>query len=162
MAPQVGALLTRPNLALAVERYGAMVNGGWPNEVMWCAVLPIPYVIGANWINTATGKPTDRIYCNRDIMGPLLGALGNVLARGLLRELKTFDGCYQIRSKRGLPDQISTHSYALAIDINAAENPLGGPNRLSPELVACFTDMGFAWGGRFNRADPQHFQWAAW
>jgi hypothetical protein len=148
------------SLLAALSRYGVICNGKWDHEAEWCTLLFIPTVIGRRWINTATGLSTTKIYVNRDMAGPLNRALNNVLVRGLLNELKTFDGVYRIRDVRGCPGQVSTHSYALAIDINAAENPLGAPSKLSPAFVKCFTDEGFSWGGKFHRLDAQHFSYA--
>lgn len=153
----------------AVKRYGLIKDGKWANEVKWCSLLPIPEEVAKCWINTATdpdgpgpllGGPTTRIYCNKDMQAPLLAALRNVVERGLLSELKTFDGCFKIRQVRGISSSLSTHSYALAIDLNSKENPLGGPNKLSKEFVKCFTDTGFIWGGNFRRKDGMHMSFA--
>lgn len=145
----------------AVERYGKIENGVWKNESLYMTFQETGFKLFPNWISSATGKPIEKIYCNRDMAGGLAGALARVLHKGLVSELKTFDGCFCIRKKRGL-DEMSTHSYGLAIDINAHENPLGGESKLSPELVGCFVDAGFIWGGTWHRKDPQHFQWAEW
>lgn len=145
----------------ATTRYGAITNGAWTDESKWCELLQLPPSISAALINSATGKPTAHIYCNKDISKPLIKALCLVRDRGLLSELKTFDGCFMIRSKRG-SDVLSTHAYALAIDLNAATNILGGPSTLSVAFIACFTECGFLWGGTFKRSDPMHFQIAGW
>ncbi len=87
-------------------------------------------------------------------------ALALVEARGYIGELRTFDGCLNIRAVRGKPDELSTHAYGLAIDINAATNHLGQPPTISPGLVQCFTESGFSWGGTFPRVDGQHFSFA--
>lgn len=140
----------------AVLKYGAIQNGIWPQESDWCVFAMSPPEL--TWINSATGKKVSHIYCNRDIKDPLEKALQNVVQRGLNDELKTFDGCFQIRCVRGCPNDLSTHAYALGIDVNAAENVLGSQGNMSPELVACFTDEGFNWGGNFQtRKDPMHF-----
>lgn len=98
-----------------------------------------------------------RVYCNRDIHGPLLHALCLLDERGLLCELKTWNGCFEIRKKRGLAS-MSLHSWGLAVDVNAAENPLGAKPVLSAEFVACWTEAGFDWGGNWSRPDGMHFQ----
>lgn len=100
-----------------------------------------------------------RLYCNRDIVGPLTVAFGNLIARGLVSELKTFDGCFNIRKQRGAQSQ-SLHSWGVAIDVNAAWNGLGKEPVLSPEFVACFVEAGFDWGGIWKRKDGMHFQLA--
>lgn len=148
------SILTREQ---AEERYGEIIDGVWPDESKWCSFFYVPEFISENWINSATGKSTNRIYCNRDLEWPLKLAMGYLVSRGCLAELKTFDGCFNIRDIRGIPGRSSMHAYAAAIDINASENPLGGESKLSPEFVKCFTDAGLVWGGDFHRKDPQHF-----
>lgn len=98
-----------------------------------------------------------KIYCNRAMIEPLTKAFNNVISRGLLRQLKTWDGCFNIRPKRGATS-MSLHSWGIAIDINAAWNPFGKIGSISPELVKCFTDAGFDWGGEWSRPDAMHFQ----
>lgn len=100
-----------------------------------------------------------RIYCNADLVMPLSIALGNLITRGFVSELKTWDGCFNIRKVRGGKSQ-SLHSWGIAIDVNAFENGLGQPPRLSGGFVRCFTDAGFDWGGGWQRADGMHFQLA--
>jgi hypothetical protein len=98
-----------------------------------------------------------RIYCNRDLVQPLATAFQNLIATGRVSELKTWDGCFNIRKKRGL-SSMSLHSWGIAIDVNAAWNGLGKTPVLSAEFVKCFTDAGFDWGGTWTRKDGMHFQ----
>lgn len=98
-----------------------------------------------------------KIYCNRDFVTLLEKAFKNVNDRGLAAQVKTWDGCFNIRKKRGATS-MSLHSWGLAIDINAAWNGFGKQPTMSPELVKCFTDAGFDWGGRWSRPDGMHFQ----
>lgn len=99
-----------------------------------------------------------RIYCNRIMVQPLTQAFTNLIQRGFINELKTWDGCFNIRKKRGLASQ-SLHSWGIAIDVNAAWNGLGKNPQLSAGFVKCFTDAGFDWGGNFkSRVDGMHFQ----
>lgn len=100
-----------------------------------------------------------RIYCNRDLNKPLSLALENLVRRGLVNQLKTWDGCFNIRKKRG-SSSTSLHSWGVAIDVNAAWNKFGNRPTLSPEFVKCFTDAGFDWGGTWTRPDGMHFQLA--
>lgn len=99
----------------------------------------------------------NRIYCNRDLITPLNTAIGNVIDRGLSSEIRTWDGCFNIRKKRG-GNSISLHSWGIAIDINAAWNRFGQAPTMSKALVKCFVDAGFDWGGRWVKPDGQHFQ----
>ena len=100
-----------------------------------------------------------KIYCNKDMVGPLEQAFRNLIARGHVNELKSWDGCFNIRKKRGL-SSMSLHSWAIAVDVNAATNALGAKPTLSEGFVKCFTDAGFEWGGTWKRADGMHFQLA--
>lgn len=99
-----------------------------------------------------------KIYCNKDLIVPLGDAFKNIISRNLISELKTWDGCFNIRKKRGAPSY-SLHSWGLAIDINAAWNGFGKTPTMSIDLVRCFTDVGFDWGGYWSsRPDGMHFQ----
>ena len=98
-----------------------------------------------------------RLYCNKDIVEPLSKAFAALINTGKVNELKTFDGCFNIRKKRGLIS-MSLHSWGIAIDVNAAWNGLGVTPVLSKEFVKCFTDNGFDWGGTWQRMDGMHFQ----
>lgn len=98
-----------------------------------------------------------RIYCNKDMVAPLQKAFENLITTGHVAELKTWDGCFNIRKKRGLTS-MSLHSWGIAIDVNAFENGLNQSPKLSPGFVKCFTDAGFDWGGTWQRKDGMHFQ----
>lgn len=103
------------------------------------------------------GAVPKKLYCNRDMIQPLSQAFTNLLSTGKINELKTWDGCFNIRKKRGL-SSMSLHSWGIAIDVNAAWNGLGQEPNLSAEFVKCFTDAGFDWGGTWKRKDGMHFQ----
>jgi hypothetical protein len=98
-----------------------------------------------------------RLYCNKDLIEPLSKALQALISTGYVKELKTWDGCFNIRKKRGL-SSMSLHSWGIAIDINAFENGLNMTPKLSAGFVKCFTDNGFEWGGLWTRKDGMHFQ----
>lgn len=101
-----------------------------------------------------------KLYCNKRMPTALAKAFQNIRDRGLTAELKTWDGCFNIRNKRGGSTH-SLHSWGLAIDVNAAWNGLGKPPTMSAAFVKCFTDAGFDWGGTWSRPDGMHFQLAA-
>lgn len=100
-----------------------------------------------------------KVYCNRDMAFPLDKALNNVIARGLIKELKSWDGCFNLRKTRG-GNSASLHSWGVAVDICAAGNGFGKTPTMSKELVNCFKDAGFDWGGDWERSDGMHFQLA--
>ena len=99
-----------------------------------------------------------RIYCNKDLIQPISKAFKALIDTGAVKELKTWDGCFNIRKKRGL-NSASLHSWGIAIDVNAFENGLGKEPKLSRSFVKCFTDNGFLWGGDWvSRKDGMHFE----
>ena len=105
------------------------------------------------------GAVPQRIYCNRDLVIPLTHAFTNLIDRGFIDELKTWDGCFNIRKKK-LGASMSLHSWALAIDMNAAWNQIRRAPTLSAGFVKCFTDAGFIWGGTWRTPDGMHFELA--
>ena len=98
-----------------------------------------------------------KLYCNKAMITPLSKAFKALIDTGYVKELKTWDGCFNIRKKRGLASQ-SLHSWGIAIDVNAFENQLNQTPKLSQGFVKCFTDNGFDWGGTWTRKDGMHFQ----
>lgn len=148
------------NLEQCIKMYGTVSPGKWELEHMWMTVWTAPKWFSDQVLNGLTGKPCLRIYMNRDIIAPWEQALANLKKNGCLQELKSFDGCFNLRDKRGLPGQPSLHSWGLALDLNAPQNPLGGESKFSEGFVKSFKDAGFVWGGDFKRKDPMHFQYA--
>lgn len=149
--------------ALLKSRYGVIaMNPGakpvWAQERDWMTLVVLPKV-AHTIINTATGKPWDKIYCSKDIAKPLVNTIELLHFKELLKEIKTFDGCFNIRHIRGEPGALSLHSYGIAVDFNAAENQLGQDSKLSVELINVFLQMGWTWGGAFKRKDPMHFEY---
>ena len=120
------------------------------NEAKYMTVWDIPSEL-------EHGHIPKKLYCNKAMVTPLSAALKNVIDRGLVEQIKTWDGCFNVRSKRGATSQ-SLHSWGIAIDINAAWNGFNKKPTMSPELVKCFTDAGFDWGGTWSKPDGMHFQ----
>jgi hypothetical protein len=107
--------------------------------------------------NLEVGVIPKKLYCNKDMVAPLSQAFKNLIDTGFVKELKTFDGCFNIRKKRAL-NSMSLHSWGIAIDVNAAWNGLNKTPQLSAGFVKCFIDAGFEWGGTWKRKDGMHFQ----
>jgi hypothetical protein len=120
------------------------------NEVKYMTLWDVPS-------HLEIGVIPKRLYCNKLMIGPLMQAFSNLIERGYVKELITFDGCFNVRKKRGLKS-LSLHSWGIAIDVNAAWNGLGKNPKLSAGFVKCFTDCGFTWGGTWTRKDGMHFQ----
>jgi hypothetical protein len=108
-----------------------------------------------------------RIYCNRDMIEPLSKAFHNLIQTGHVSELKTWDGCFNIRKKRGL-SSMSLHSWGIAVDLNQSDNQLGktydqliteGKKPFTEGFLQCFRNAGFDCGGDWkSRPDRMHFQ----
>lgn len=151
--------------AEAVARYGTVdiPTCHWPDGGKWLQMFEIPSGF-ESWMLLASDKPVKHLMINSDAIEPLTLALQAIKAQGLASQLKTFDGCFNIRLVRGSLTEVSVHSYGLALDINAGENKLGqtsGGLFDQMPLVKCFCDQGWNWGGLFSeRKDPQHFSFA--
>ena len=129
----------------AYERYGD------PMRESSLVVFDVPQSMEIGFI-------PKRIYCNKDLVKPLEAALKNVVSRGLASQITSWDGCFNIRKKRGAAS-MSMHSWGLAIDINAASNRFGAKPTIGKGLVACFLDTGlWDWGGHWGKPDGMHFQ----
>jgi hypothetical protein len=100
---------------------------------------------------------------------PVLGDTSGLQETGSTRALihsfggDLWCGTYNLRFVRGYETQgiLSPHAYGIAIDINAAHNPMGKPRRTTfPNwYIECWKDHGFLWGGDFtNRPDTMHFE----
>ena len=120
------------------------------NELKYMTVWDVP-------THLEIGVIPKKLYCNKIMIAPLSQAFTNLIDRNFVKELKTFDGCFNVRKKRGLTT-MSLHSWGIAIDVNAAWNGLNKTPVLSAGFVKCFTDAGFYWGGTWARKDGMHFQ----
>lgn len=98
-----------------------------------------------------------RIYCNKRMIEPLAAAFAALIKTGEVKNLKTWDGCFNIRKSKG-GHSASLHSWGLAIDVNAAWNGYGKPPQMRLPFVRCFTNNGFDWGGVWAKPDGMHFQ----
>jgi hypothetical protein len=130
--------------AQALKKYGA------PEKELGMTLWDVPGFL-------EIGVIPKKLYCNRDMIKPLAAAFQALISTGHVNELKTWDGCFNIRKKRGL-NSASLHSWGIAIDLNASWNGLGKQPTLSPGFVKCFTDNGFEWGGTWKRLDGMHFE----
>lgn len=88
--------------------------------------------------------------------------------RGLLGKVLTWGGAWNPRFIRGSRRTLSNHAYATAFDINAypwnrlgAEPTAAGEKGSVMELVSVANDLGFYWGGHYQRRpDGMHFELA--
>lgn len=109
-------------------------------------------------------RPT-AVYMNKFATAALDAVLLELLATGLIKELKTYDGCHNVRLKRGL-NEYSIHSWGLALDFNALLNALGvawgsKPGMFSKAFLDVWRKHGWICGADFTRGDSMHFQYTS-
>lgn len=105
------------------------------------------------------GGRTVPVQVHRKIADRLKNTFEEIGAAGLSDEIKTFDGSYNPRKKRG-GSTWSVHSWGLAVDLNAGQYPMGtSAASTSPrykQIAQIFARNGFYQLGN----DPMHFQFA--
>lgn len=132
---------------------GAVATAGWENRSMQLFAEP--------WM------PKGHLYVNKNIWPALKASFENCIAFNDGYKIKTL-GCFAPRLKR-VNGELSTHSFGIAVDLNADDNPLqkrvpGVPIKMDipQRWIAEFEANGFTWGGNFSgHSDPQHFQWCS-
>jgi len=99
----------------------------------------------------------------------LEAVLQDIDTAGLAHLIEKCDGTVVERHISWNPaNRLSSHTWGIAIDINAAQNPQGsapaaqGTDGSVWELVPIFNRHGFAWGGHFRNGGPDgmHFELA--
>jgi hypothetical protein len=99
------------------------------------------------------------VTCHRKLIPMVRGALEEIVASGLVAEIKVYSGCWAARTiARSTTAPPSTHAYGAAIDINAPQNPYGAKPTMDREIVRIFESWGFNWGGDFLIPDGHHFE----
>lgn len=101
--------------------------------------------------------------CHRLLVGRLTAALAEIyvrLGRGRFEKegWHVYGGCHNYRSKTG-GSGLSTHAWAIAIDLNPNENPYAKTSTtFSDEGINIMERWGFLSGGRAWGKDWMHFQ----
>jgi hypothetical protein len=102
------------------------------------------------------------VTCHRKLLRPLMAVLREFRAEGLdhLIHREQFEGCFSPRFISHDPEgNLSHHSWGMAVDINADENPFGRSPHMDERIVSVFEKWGFTWGGRWIVPDGMHFEW---
>ena len=103
------------------------------------------------------GLNVEPILVNVDAVDSFKSIMTELQDKGLIHEIKKFDGSYNNRNIKGTSKK-SAHTWCLAMDFNAYM-----PAKWSKEFVKVWYDHGWAWGGDFKRKyDPMHFSAAPW
>ena len=99
------------------------------------------------------------ITCHRRFVPLVRGAMRELVSQGLEELIQGYAGCYAARHTLGVPGaSLSHHSWGIAIDINAEDNPFGAEPTQDMRLVRVMERWGMIWGGRFIVPDGHHFE----
>jgi D-alanyl-D-alanine carboxypeptidase len=110
-------------------------------------------------IRTVTLRVLGTFKCHRLVIPMVRGVVDELVRRGLDDEIHGFAGCYSPRFANRDPGAgLSHHSWGVALDINAAENPVGADPTMDRRVVEVFERWGFTWGGRWLVPDGMHFE----
>ena len=149
-----------------VERFGDVreyighdgkIDPRWPAEILGVARLPFPLRLA--WDPKIEIR---KFSCHRKLAELVEEVFARLEAEKLAEHVRTFGGCYAYRAKRG-SKRISTHAWAIAIDLNPESNIMGTHGDMNGDVVEVFRSFGFTWGGEWKGAgcDPMHFQWCS-
>jgi hypothetical protein len=98
-----------------------------------------------------------KVTCHAKIADKLKAVFEEIKAKGLSGEIKSFDGCYNNRNKRGGSSK-SIHAWGIGVDINAGQHPMGSSKQTPGQraIAEVFAKHGF----KQLPNDPMHFQYA--
>jgi hypothetical protein len=115
-------------------------------------------------LQNANGRGKDIVTrCHKLAKSPLERAFAEIAQHKLSKLIHTFDGLWVPRHMTwNVRRPLSSHSWGIAFDLNAATNPYGGGVSIENRaLNAIFNEYGFAWGGDWNGAkDGMHWELA--
>jgi hypothetical protein len=133
-----------------------LIDGGvdpdWERAILDYVYLPEPVPLG--WDPAVR---VARIRIHRKLVNSLSNVFNRIRINGYWPMIQSFDGTYAWRAKRTSP-KLSLHCWGAAIDLNAGSNPLGGLGDMPWQIINCFNQEGWEWGGEWRYADPMHFQ----
>lgn len=147
--------------AQLIKKYGnpSVSMNDWDSKNLQIWQLP-------ELIHLAIPELPARIYCHKQFIPILETWLTALIQKGVAHEINTYDGCWNVRKKRGLTT-LSIHAFGMAIDLNASHNPLGlTPSQCKAKGLVPFTDKFIEISRQFvdcgadwkSRPDGMHFQ----
>lgn len=145
----------RPKRSELEMLYGTIVNNTWRSQNKYLGLYRVPEQLRNSF--KYAGKPVSSISMNKDMIPAFSHVMLTIMNDNLEHLIYSYDGCFNIRLSRG-STRISTHAYAMAIDLNAEHNGLGVKPKMDLRIVEAFEAAGFVWGGRWKRPDGMHFQ----
>jgi hypothetical protein len=126
----------------------------WQIDSLDYIALPVPLMLSYDHSKTIT-----HFRCHKLLVEILEAVFVEIKSKGLEPDLYSFGGCFSFRPQR-TGNKLSTHSWGIAIDLNAESNRQGTAGDMNPGIISVFRDAGFAWGGDWSgrSRDPMHFQ----
>jgi hypothetical protein len=136
-------------------KQGIFDRAAWEHDFIVTAALPFPLPLSWDLTQQAT-----RFQCHKLMADVFHAVFAEIQARGLKNSLTSFAGCYEPRAQRA-STKLSTHTWGIAMDLNAESNSQGTRGNIAPALIEIFRSLGFKWGGDWpgQRSDPMHFQY---
>jgi hypothetical protein len=147
---EIAALYGDPT---AFVRDDGTVSPLWEARMVKVA-LPGPIPLG--W---RPGVAVSSVRVNQAIAAEVDTVLRGLKKAGMWDYITTFDGGYTWRPQRG-SRKLSMHAFGGALDFNAETNGLNMTPDMHPGVVEVFETHGWEWGGRWQRLDGCHFQYA--
>lgn len=139
--------------------YGNPAQAGWLHDNTTSVTCP--------WTLHVGSTPTTHILIHKKCAESLTRVLNNIWDAcgkdyGKIQALRydRYDGSYNFRPMRG-GSQMSMHSFACAIDWDAADNAFHSKKHLFTDqspLVVKFKEEGWVWGGDWTSPDAMHVQ----
>jgi len=144
-----------------IKRFGDPTR----ETLMWERHNMVSWSIPKTILNNISCLP-NKLYINKRFIASVENWFNDLIQNDVYLEIKTFDGCFNIRKKRA-SRSLSIHSFGMAIDLNAAHNPFNHTRDqciykgLKPftskfiEVSRKHVDCGADWK---NPPDLMHFQ----
>lgn len=131
------------------------LSPSWNIDNLITMTLPFPIKYSGNF-----NQNIIQMTCHKKLSKIFYDTFEDIQQEGLTKEIKSFGGCFNFRSKRS-SNNFSTHSWGIAIDLNPLSNGMGTKGDMSPKVVEIFRAHGFKWGGDWigKGCDPMHFQY---
>jgi D-alanyl-D-alanine carboxypeptidase len=133
-------LATFGDIYAYIDRNGALDPRWWADVLTG---VRLPFALRLSWDHS---KNVASVTCHKLLAENLSVVFGDIEKRGLRPKVTSLGGCFAFRRQR-TGARLSTHSWGIAIDLNAETNRQGSCGDMDPEVIAVFRDAGFKWGG---------------
>lgn len=135
-------------------RSDGSIDDRWPASIL--AIIDLPAPLPLSW---APQQTVTRLRVHKRLASAFEATLLAIHANpGAWASVGDTGGAYSWRPQRGAK-RLSRHCWAIAVDLDVRDNPMGGKPKMHPAVIAAFKARGFEWGGAWRtRKDPMHFE----